>query len=373
MSTNIIDIYYERKENNVIEYAKILIRNALDKKYMNVKIFQQIIKNYMNENLLDHIKTSYKVSKFLHENNVVNLKLRKVINYTINFLDDDKVIDDIYDNSEYIILIAKMILFSLQINEESNIILNPKVRYTNIIDNILEEHFKIYDDVFKEKILISQTELIDKIKENITDDRNFFKTICSSKFYIEFVKLKQEVYDVKFNYEIKALKKYMVNEINEQIVVKKLDYEFTIITADILAMFMLKLLLIENEKNTFVIKLPEDFIENIDLFNELIEKLNSYRIKDKICFNIDYKSAFKNKEIVENLKELGFKIGIYNMNKLNHTTYMFKDTVDYLFLNEELKNNSIDVIDFCNNNSLIYFDEALESKEHIDEDYLLKH
>jgi hypothetical protein len=165
----------------------------------------------------------------------------------------------------------------------------------------------------------------------------------------------------------------MINEINEQITIKKLDYDFTIITADILTIFMLKLLLLENEKNTFVIKLPEDFIDNTDLLNELIEKLNSNRIKDKICLSIDYKSAFKNKEIVENLKELGFMIAIYNMNKLNHTTSLFKDTVDYLFINEELKNNSIDVIDFCNNNGLIYFDESLESKEHIGEDYLLKH
>lgn len=370
MELNIIDIYYIRRENSVIEYAKILIKNALDKKYMNVKVFDQIIKNYINES---QIKTSYKVSKFLHDNNIVNLKLRKIINYTINYLDDDDVISDIYKNKDYIILISKMILFSLQINDETNIILNPKVRYTNVINNILEKSLKIYEEDFKEKILISQTELNEKIKENITDDRKLFKILSNNKLYIDFIKLTSDIYKVRFNYDIKALKKYMLNEINEQIKVEKLDYDFTIIASDMIAVLMLKLLLIENNKIIVILKLPEDFIDNIDLLNILIENLHSTRIKDRICLNIDYKSAFRNRPIVENLKTLGFKIGIYDMKKLNHTTYLFKDTTDYLFIDDELKNNSADIIEFCNNNNLTVFEEKLDSKDSIKEDYLLKH
>jgi len=74
MEANIVDLYYQRKKDNVTEYAKILIKSALDKKYMNVKLFQDIIENYMDEDPKNNVKAVYKVNRFLHKNNIDDLK-----------------------------------------------------------------------------------------------------------------------------------------------------------------------------------------------------------------------------------------------------------------------------------------------------------
>ncbi|MDD2376718.1 MAG: hypothetical protein PHD15_04890 [Clostridia bacterium] len=373
MDDNIIDIYYQRKKDNVTEYAQILMKNALDKKYMNIKIFQEIVEKYMDDDVGNNIKTTYKVSKFLHDNEITYLKLRKIINYTINFIDNDKVVSDIYENKDYIILISKIILFSLDINTKTNILENPKIRYTTIVDEILENNTKIYDDEFKNQIKNVQLELEEKIKENISDDKKFFNRIRDDKFNLSFSEIQPNFYNVRLNYKMKSLEKYLPSEVKEQIIAKKVDFDFTIIIAEMLTIFIIKLLLIEKKLPIFFIKLPEDFIENEELLEELIKKLNNPEAKIKICLNIDYKSSLKNKEVIENLKKLGFKIAIYDMNKINHNTYLFKNTVDYLFLNEQLKNNSNDTIDFCNNNNLTFFEDSLESSEYVSENYLLKH
>jgi|GEM_PF-2130118 len=373
MEDNIIDIYYQRKKDNVTEYAKILIKNALDKKYMNVKLFQEIVEKYMDDDVGNNIKTTYKVNKFLHDNNIIYLKLRKIINYTINFIDNDKVVSDINENNDYIILISKIILFSLDINTKTNILENPKVRHSTVVDKILESNTKIYDNEFKDQIKKVQLELDEKIKENISDDKKFFKRVNNDKFNLSFGEIQPDFYNVKLNYEIKFLKKYLPNDINEQVINRKLNFDFTVIIAELLTIFILKLLLTEKKKLLFFIQLPEDFVENIDYLDELKQKLANPKVKERICLNIDYKSSLKNKEVIENLKILGFKIAIYDMNKINHNTYLFKNTVDYLFLNSKLKNNSDDTIDFCNNNNLTFFDNILESKENVSENYLLKH
>jgi len=372
MEDNIIDIYYQRKKDNVTEYAQVLMKNALDKKYMNIKIFQEIVEKYMDDDVGNNVKITYKVNKFLHDNEITYLKLRKIINYTINFIDNDKVVSDINENKDYIILISKIILFSLDINTMTNILENPKVRHKIIVDKILEGNIKVYDNEFKDQIKKVQLELEEKMKENITDDKKFFNRISNDKFNLSFSEIQPGYYNIRLNYEMKALKKYLPSEIKEQIITKKLNFDFTIIIAELLTILILKLLLIEKKNPIFFVKLPEDFIENIDFLDEFIEKLNNPKIKTKICLNIDYKSSLKNREVIERLKRVGFKLAIYDMNKINHNTYLFKNTVDYLFLNEQLKNNSVDTIDFCNNNNLTFFEDSLESKEYVSENYLLK-
>ncbi len=373
MDANIVDIYYQRKKDNVTEYTKILMKNALDKKYMNVKLFQDIIEEFMDDDLKNKIQVTYKVNKFIHENNIIDLKLRRIINYTINFIDNDKVVSDIYDNNEYIILISKIILLSLEINKKVNVLANSKIRYSNILTNVLEENVDVFEKEFLDKVKYVEDELNEKIKENVLDDKNFFKIIDGDKFHLNFIQIKPDFYDAILVYDIKALKKYLISDIEEQIKVKKLNFDFTIITAELLSVYILKLLLIEKKKSNFIIKLPENFITNSEFLEELVEKFNNPKIKMRVCLNIDYRSFIKNNDIVENLKKSGFRIAIYDMNKLNHNTYLFKDTVDYIFLNNNLKENSSDLMDFCKNNDLIVIDDTVDIKEHIKESYLLKH
>lgn len=373
MEYSIVDIYYQRNKNNVLEYTKVLIKYALDKKNLSVKSYKNIIEEYMNDSLNVFIKSAYKVNKFLNENVVKDIKLKRIINYTINFIDDDKLKNDLDTNAYYIILLSKIILFSVEINQMSNIILHTSVKYNNVINNVLKSNLKIYDDEFKLIVKKAENEINQKLEKDLSDYRKFFNMIKDDKFYLNISKTNTSLYNIEINNNIKSLKKYLINDIDEQIKTKKdLNYNLTIITAELLSMLILKLLLAGKKDISFLITLPYEFIENVDYLDQFLEKTNLHIVENVVCLNIDYKSIIKNKEIVEALRNLGFKISIYDMNKLNHNSYIYKDTIDYITLNDELKTNSKDIEDFCKNNNLTLLD-LTTNKEYIKENYLLKH
>lgn len=370
MSNNIVDAYYDRIKNNVVDYSTILINRAFRRKQLSKKTYVNIINHYIDDLNWNIIKISDDVDTFINDHNVSHFRLNNIINYTILYMDKENVRYNLEENADLIIKLAKMILVAVEIYVKTDVLINSSIKYANVLDEIIRQNSMLFDDDLKDRIKDVEKEIKEKIKANISASKKFLAKIKNNNFYLTFSNINDDYTLVKFNYEIKALNKYLKTDIEHQIVKKELNKRFTIIEAELLSILIMKWSFSRKEKRMFFIDIPLGFFQEQELVVKLIEKFSNKRILQYVCLRIKYSELLDNKEIVQELKNNYFKIAVMDAEKINehkeHNT--FNDLVDYLFGNEVLKTNNEYPREFCRDTNVKYIDETTCQAKYITED-----
>lgn len=373
MASNIVDAYYDRMKNNIIEYAMILINRAFRSSKLSKKIYSNIINHYVNYFNCNVFKISDEVNDFINYHNIRHFRLNNIINYTILFIDKPNVRYNIEENAELIIKLAKILLVAIEIQIKTDVLINPSIKYANVLDDIFHENSTIFDDEFKHRIKDVEKEIKEKIKKNISDSKKFLATFKSNNFYLTYFNINEEYTLTNFMYDIKPLNKYLKTDVEDQIVKRELNKKFAIIQAELLSIFIMKWFFAKKEKRIFFIELPPGLIQEQELLTKLTDKLSNRHILPYVCLQINYNDIINNKEIVQDLKNRHFAIAVINAEKINeHKEYnTFNELVDYLFGNKILKSNNEYPREFCRSTNVKYIDTIVEQAKYVTEDSLL--
>ena len=174
MNINIIDIYYNKKTEDILEYAIEILNDTKLKQKSTLSDLKNIIHSYIIDDMKDRIKISYISEKFMNSYNIFHYKLKNITNYIINY---SKKInkEELEKKSEYILMLSSVMLFATELDIKSNIFLNDKIKYQEVVNKTLKENRKILKkevvNIIKEKSSI----LTSKIKQNVSRQRIFFK------------------------------------------------------------------------------------------------------------------------------------------------------------------------------------------------------
>lgn len=347
MGKNLINEYYLKKKKNILEYA-IITKKSIENTYQTLKKIQSeniypIINQYIDDSDFSLERLQPQTIEFLNRNNITHYKFKNIVNYTILYINHDEIKNNIEQFSEEIILISKLLYLAFEMENKIDILLNEKVTYANVIRNILNENWKIYNEELTKQILKEEKVLKEKMKNNITANRNFFKQCKNENFYLTFNKYytqdEETMYYSKFHYQIKSLNKYKKADIEYQIEKKNLESIFCIIEAEILSMVLLKLVARRQKDFTMIIEIPKQVVETEELLQEIIEKFSNYKVKSKICFMIDYKVAIKNKVALQKIKEKNIQIALnnYMQTNISKDRELFEQYINYIMLSRSNK------------------------------------
>lgn len=290
MSYPVMNDYLKLIKKNINEYMKII----LEHKY-NKNICDDFADVYIDIMYYD----TYMLIKKNKQKDEMRKKIDELYNKLIssNFNSDKlKQIDIAYDFFEDIIMLEN----SYEKNEIDNKIKN--------IDNLRKEKFHKEEQEYKEI-------LIEKIKENRKDKKDFLNKYESKEFYLENKKISSNVYKIDIKYNIKFPMIYSesaINKVFEENIINedKLFIEYIMISIQIIND-------IENIKynQNYLVDFAKSLFEKKHKLNRLLEIINNSVIQDRINLLISYETFINYKESVYELIKLGFKIAI----ELDHT------------------------------------------------------
>ena len=316
MENNIANAYYNRIKDNIIGYTETLVSATFEKKVAK-KVYAPVIENYIDDVNRKTIKLTEETEKFLSENNINHFKLNNIINYILTFTGDTRLKLNTYKYADTIFLLSKLILISIDIHTKTNIFINSKISYSNILNEIMNKNLKLFDKDLRKKIKSCEVEIKSKIKKNISDEKKFVATFKNENFYLTYSIIDDTKVEAKINYEIKALNKYLKTDIENQILKKRLDIKFFFVALDLLSLIVIKSIFSKRGFEYFFIELPSDVLNQDLLIEEIESILNNERIKERIIFKIPYKEAMKNKSKLVSFNARKLNIAIYDIETLD--------------------------------------------------------
>ena len=340
--------YFKYKIKTVYQYSILLSKilgidkNKLwHKKKDTEDSLNYIINDYFNKITIPVDKDL--VRCFINNKEILKYNIDRELDSVITYFIDKERAFEIKAYEKEIILCAIVIYIANNIDISTSPYTINKVNYKTILVNYLEKFNKttfvhIIDDGKKNTNI-----LLELIKTNVRKERKIYELLNSNISFNKYVDISKEnnYYITQYNYSVPGLKDINSGAVNYIFNKDGYDNKFTIISAELVVVTLMKLLSVRKFNKIFFIPIKKKFLLDDTYFNK-IKNLNKNKyLKNRIMLLINYDDI--DEIILFKLKK----------SKLNYYIYASKNT----------KVKDID----NNERYLISKDFYIEHKELIDE------
>lgn len=340
--------YFKYKIKTVYQYSILLSKilgidkNKLwHKKKDTEDSLNYIINDYFNKITIPVDKDL--VRCFINNKEILKYNIERELDSVITYFIDKERAFEIKAYEKEIILCAIVIYIANNIDISTSPYTINKVNYKTILVNYLEKFNKttfvhIIDDGKKNTNI-----LLELIKTNVRKERKIYELLNSNISFNKYIDISKEnnYYITQYNYSVPGLKDINSGAVNYIFNKDGYDNKFTIISAELIVVTLMKLLSVRKFNKIFFIPIKKKFLLDDTYFNK-IKNLNKNKyLKNRIMLLINYDDI--DEIILFKLKK----------SKLNYYIYASKNT----------KVKDID----NNERYLISKDFYIEHKELIDE------
>lgn len=340
--------YFKYKIKTVYQYSILLSKilgidkNKLwHKKKDTEDSLNYIINDYFNKITIQVDKDL--VRCFINNKEILKYNIERELDSVITYFIDKERAFEIKAYEKEIILCAIVIYIANNIDISTSPYTINKVNYKTILVNYLEKFNKttfvhIIDDGKKNTNI-----LLELIKTNVRKERKIYELLNSNISFNKYIDISKEnnYYITQYNYSVPGLKDINSGAVNYIFNKDGYDNKFTIISAELVVVTLMKLLSVRKFNKIFFIPIKKKFLLDDTYFNK-IKNLNKNKyLKNRIMLLINYDDI--DEIILFKLKK----------SKLNYYIYASKNT----------KVKDID----NNERYLISKDFYIEHKELIDE------
>ena len=348
MNIDNYDDYFKYKIKTVYQYSILLSKilgidkNKLwHKKKDTEDSLNYIINDYFNKITIPVDKDL--VRCFINNKEILKYNIERELDSVITYFIDKERAFEIKAYEKEIILCAIVIYIANNIDISTSPYTINKVNYKTILVNYLEKFNKttfvhIIDDGKKNTNI-----LLELIKTNVRKERKIYELLNSNISFNKYIDISKEnnYYITQYNYSVPGLKDINSGAVNYIFNKDGYDNKFTIISAELVVVTLMKLLSVRKFNKIFFIPIKKKFLLDDTYFNK-IKNLNKNKyLKNRIMLLINYDDI--DEIILFKLKK----------SKLNYYIYASKNT----------KVKDID----NNERYLISKDFYIEHKELIDE------
>lgn len=334
VSVSIINKYVEKKEKDLLEYAKILenlISVEDNKMWQNKREFTTyasgILERYVNLYYFQNNKHRDNPIEYANDN--INFVLKSLIDY-IKEENKTSILSDLKNET---FLLSVIICTSCYVDIASNVIDG------NIVDT--KEKFKyLLNYLAKTKILKIKdnkyiiNDLFEEIKKNNSNDKKVLEAFDSDEYKLTFKMISNNplYYEIVFDYEIPELKEF--DQKLTQKVLKKYEDKLCELKLTLIDYYILKELISNRDMPKYMVKI-----------NKSMKKLNISKffhdnyIKEFVSILIPYEEEVDYQKIINNYRtnEVEVIYDYYDTANINST--IFEDNTKYLVKKEFLINN----------------------------------
>lgn len=347
--------YFKYKIKTVYQYS-ILLSKILGIEKNKLWHKKKDIEDSLNYVINDYfIKIYNPVDKnivrcFIDNKEITKYKLDRELYSVISYFIDKQKAFEIKISEREIILCAIVVYIANKIDISTSPYTINKVNYKTILLNYLEKFNKIsfiniIDDGKKNTNI-----LLELIKTNVRKERKIYELLNSNISFNKYIDISKEnnYYITQYNYSVPGLKDLNNGAVSYIFNKDNYDNKFTIISAELVVVTLMKLLSVRKFNKIFFIPIKEKFLKDDQSLNK-IKNLNKNKYLNKhIILLINYDDL--NKEIINKLKSY----------KLNYYVYASKKTII-----NEIDNNEKYLVskDYYNSHKEIIDDKLKEKVE----------
>lgn len=313
--------YFKYKIKTVYQYSILLSKilgidkNKLwHKKKDTEDSLNYIINDYFNKITIPVDKDL--VRCFINNKEILKYNIERELDSVITYFIDKERAFEIKAYEKEIILCAIVIYIANNIDISTSPYTINKVNYKTILVNYLEKFNKttfvhIIDDGKKNTNI-----LLELIKTNVRKERKIYELLNSNISFNKYIDISKEnnYYITQYNYSVPGLKDINSGAVNYIFNKDGYDNKFTIISAELVVVTLMKLLSVRKFNKIFFIPIKKKFLLDDTCFNK-IKNLNKNKyLKNRIMLLINYDDI--DEIILNKLKK----------SKLNYYIYASKNT-----------------------------------------------
>ena len=313
--------YFKYKIKTVYQYSILLSKilgidkNKLwHKKKDTEDSLNYIINDYFNKITIPVDKDL--VRCFINNKEISKYNIDRELDSVISYFIDKERAFEIKAYEKEIILCAIVIYIANNIDISTSPYTINKVNYKTILVNYLEKFNKttfvhIIDDGKKNTNI-----LLELIKTNVRKERKIYELLNSNISFNKYIDISKEnnYYITQYNYSVPGLKDINSGAVNYIFNKDGYDNKFTIISAELVVVTLMKLLSVRKFNKIFFIPIKKKFLLDDTCFNK-IKNLNKNKyLKNRIMLLINYDDI--DEIILNKLKK----------SKINYYIYASKNT-----------------------------------------------
>ncbi len=321
MNIDNYDDYFKYKIKTVYQYSILLSKilgidkNKLwHKKKDTEDSLNYIINDYFNKIAIPVDKDL--VRCFINNKEILKFNIDRELDSVITYFIDKERAFEIKAYEKEIILCAIIIYIANKLDISTSPYTINKVNYKTILVNYLEKFNKttfvhIIDDGKKNTNI-----LLELIKTNVRKERKIYELLNSNISFNKYIDISKEnnYYITQYNYSVPGLKEINRGAVNYIFNKDGYDNKFTIISAELVVVTLMKLLSVRKFNKIFFIPIKKKFLLDDTYFNK-IKNLNKNKyLRSRIMLLINYDDI--DEIILSKLKK----------SKLNYYIYASKNT-----------------------------------------------
>lgn len=349
------NVFLKQKAKCILKNVDVLISHELKPYPKDIECFEVCIDKFYEYFIFSRRDITNALNEYediFNKYDVDNIVMKRML--LIIF---ENVVDylDIINNPvefEWYYLVAKMMLLCIMLEELTNSLTVPKVDYYTAIKLLEKKNSYLFDDESKKLFNDNYLKIIKNITKSVNATKKCLNTLSKSplKVYYDYMGNINNcnLYVSKVKYDNKYFEGIDEKHTFDAFVKYGFALDFKFIEAEHVSFEVIKNFF-DNKPNTlYFIKLPNDFFKLKTDVSKMCNIVEPKTIKNFV-FLVPYKE-FMNRDVkVKELKNFGFKLGVYDFNTIESKSLKLKNVIDYVYFKCDQVSNYNSMIEFCHN------------------------
>lgn len=346
------NVFLKQKAKCILKNVDVLISKELKPYPKNIEDFEICVDKFYEyfifgkrdiTNALNEYEDIF--NKYDVDNIVIKRMLLIFFETVVDYL-------DIINNPvefEWYYLVAKMMLLCIMLEELTNSLTVPKVDYYTAIKILEKKNDYLFDDESKKLFNDNYLKIMKNITKSVNASKKCLNTLSKSplKVYYDYMGNinNTNLFISKVNFDKKYFEGIDESHVFDAFVKYGFAEDFKYIEAEHTSFEIIKNYF-DNKANTlYFIKLPENFFRLMTNVTKMCNIVEPKTIKN-IVFLVPYKEFINRDVKVKELKNFGFKLGVYDFNTVESKSYKLKNVVDYVYFKHNKVSNYNSTIEF---------------------------
>lgn len=349
------NVFLKQKAKCILRNVDILVSKELKPYPKDIECFEICIDKFYEyfifgrrdiTNALNEYEDIF--NKYDVDNIVIKRMLLLIFENVIDYL-------DIINNPvefEWYYLVAKMMLLCIMLEELTNSLTVPKVDYYTAIKLLEKKNSYLFDDESKKLFNDNYLKIIKNITKSVSSSKKCLNMLSKSplKVYYDYMGNTDgyNLFISKVNFDKKYFEGIDESHAFDAFVKYGFALDFKYIEAENISFEVIKNVF-DNKPNTlYFVKLPNDFFKLKTNISKMYNIVEPKTIRNFV-FLVPYKE-FMNRDVkVKELKNYGFKLGVYDFNTVESKSLKLKGVIDYVYFKHNKVSNYNSIVEFSRN------------------------
>lgn len=349
------NVFLKQKAKCILRNVDILVSKELKPYPKDIECFEICVDKFYEYFIFgrrDITNTLNEYEDIFNKYDVDNIVIKRML-----LLIFENVVDylDIINNPvefEWYYLVAKMMLLCIMLEELTNSLTVPKVDYYTAIKLLEKKNSYLFDDESKKLFNDNYLKIIKNITKSVSSSKKCLNMLSKSplKVYYDYMGNIDgyNLFISKVNFDKKYFEGIDESHAFDAFVKYGFALDFKYIEAEHISFEVIKNVF-DNKPNTlYFVKLPNDFFKLKTNITKMYNIVEPKTIRNFV-FLVPYKE-FMNRDVkVKELKNYGFKLGVYDFNTVEIKSLKLKNVIDYVYFKHNKVSNYNSIVEFSHN------------------------